>query len=259
MSLQAGGTMKYNRQKELESYLREKQSLSNEELLKKFNISIQTLRRDLKKLEDQNLIRKVYGGVVYTGEPDSIREVDPLQDRNTSYNDEKEYIGKLAAAAVEDNDVIFIDSGTTAYRMLHYMKDLKNVTVISHCLDVMLLLKDMPNLTGICVGGTLMPSTGTFLADTHFYPYNYNKAFVSTVGISITRNLTNTNLQEGQMKAHVISHSRRVYVVADHSKFDVIAYNHFADIADADAFITDSRPSDKYVRLFGSNQTELIY
>lgn len=251
--------MKYNRQKELEAYLREKKSVSNEELLEKFNISIQTLRRDLKKLEDQNLITKVYGGVVYNSEPDSVRDVDPLQDRDTSFYEEKEHIGALAAQLVEDNDVIFIDSGTTAYRMLHYMNDLKNVTVISHCLDVMILVRDMPNLTGICIGGTLMSSTGTFLADTRFYPYNYNKAFISTVGISLTRNLTNTNLEEGHMKAHVIRHSKYAYVMADHSKFDVIAYNHFADISDVKGFITDVCPSEKYLRLFAGNQTELIY
>ncbi|MBQ5552710.1 MAG: DeoR/GlpR transcriptional regulator, partial [Erysipelotrichaceae bacterium] len=124
--------MKYNRQKEMLAYIEDKRSVRNEELLEKFNVSIQTLRRDLKTFEDQGFIDKVYGGVIYNNHKESVSSVSPFEQRDQSNREEKEYIGKLAAALVEDNDVIFIDSGTTAYRMLHYMKDVKNVTVISH-------------------------------------------------------------------------------------------------------------------------------
>jgi len=251
--------MKYNRQKEMEKYLREKVSVSNEELLEKFNISIQTLRRDLKYFEDRNLITKVYGGVICNEETDSLKKVDSFNQRNTSNYEEKDYIGKLAAQEVQDNDVIFIDSGTTAYHMVKYLSDKKNVTVISHCLEVMQMIMDYPNLIGICAGGTLNHSTGTFLVDTKFYPYNYNKAFISTVGISTMRNFTNTHLEEGQMKSHVISHSHKVYIVADHTKFDVIAFNHFADFTDVDVVITDCKPAEKFLRIFESNQTKVLY
>ncbi|MBQ1323131.1 MAG: DeoR/GlpR transcriptional regulator, partial [Erysipelotrichaceae bacterium] len=122
--------MKYNRQKEMLAYIEDKRSVRNEELLEKFNVSIQTLRRDLKTFEDQGFIDKVYGGVIYNNHKESVSSVSPFEQRDQTNQEEKEYIGKLAAALVEDNDVIFIDSGTTAYRMLHYMKDVKNVTVI---------------------------------------------------------------------------------------------------------------------------------
>lgn len=251
--------MKYNRQKEMLSYIKENNTVKNEELLEKFNISIQTLRRDLKIFEDQGLINKVYGGVIYNERKDSVTSVSPLDLREMSHSQEKEYIGKLAAALVENGDVIFIDSGTTAYRMLHYMKDLKNVTVISHCIDVMMAIRQLPNLTGICVGGVIQHDSGTFVIDSTFYPYNYNKAFISTVGISTSKSLTNTNLYEGAMKQHVISQSAANYILADHSKFDVVAYNHFADFTSIKGIITDKRPSDKFVNYFENNQIEIIY
>lgn len=251
--------MKYNRQKEMLSYIEENKSVRNEELLSRFNISIQTLRRDLKIFEDQGLIEKVYGGVIYNDRRESVSSVSPLEKREQSNSEEKEYIGKLAAALVEDGDVIFIDSGTTAYRMLHYMKDLKNVTVISHCLDVMMEIRRMPNLTGICVGGVIQHDSGTFVVDSSFYPYNYNKAFISTVGISASKSLTNTNLYEGAMKQHVINQSAANYILADHSKFDVIAYNHFADFSLIKAIITDRKPSEKFVNFFESKQIKLMY
>ena len=81
--------MKYNRQKEMLSYIKENNTVKNEELLSKFNISIQTLRRDLKIFEDQGLINKVYGGVIYNERKDSVTSVSPLDQREMSHSEEK--------------------------------------------------------------------------------------------------------------------------------------------------------------------------
>ena len=251
--------MKYNRQKEMLSFIEENKSVRNEELMEKFNISIQTLRRDINKFEELGYVDKVYGGVIYNDKHESISKVDSLAKRDSSFSQEKEHIGKIAASLVENGDVIFIDSGTTAYRMLHYMKDTKNVTVITHCLEVLLQLKEMPNITGICVGGVLLHDSGTFSTDTTFYPYNYNKAFISAVGISITNSLTNTNLYEGATKAHVIKQANTTYVLVDHSKFDVVAYNHFADYSKIKGIITDRRPNDNFMRFFENRHIKVLY
>ena len=82
--------MKYNRQKEMLSYIEENKSVRNEELLSRFNISIQTLRRDLKIFEDQGLIEKVYGGVIYNDRRESVSSVSPLEKREKSNSEEKE-------------------------------------------------------------------------------------------------------------------------------------------------------------------------
>ena len=114
--------MKLNRQKEMLSYIREIKTAKNEDLMQKFNVSIQTLRRDLNYLEDQGLVSKVYGGVVFNEHRESISSVSSVSERQGSNNEGKEYVGRLAAGMVQDGDGIFIDSGTTAYRMLHYMQ-----------------------------------------------------------------------------------------------------------------------------------------
>ena len=139
------------------------------------------------------------------------------------------------------------------------MQNLKNVTVISHCLDVMQELRFMPNITGICAGGTMLHAAGSFIIDTSFYPYNYNKAFISTVGISLAKGLTNTVMQEGYMKSHVISQASKVILLADHTKFDVIAYNHFADLSHINVVVTDKCPADKYLSIFESDNTKIVY
>ena len=251
--------MKYNRQKEMLSYIENHKSVRNEELLDKFNISIQTLRRDITKLEELGYIDKVYGGVIYNDKQEAMSKVDSLAKRDSSFSQEKEHIGKIAASLVDNGDVIFIDSGTTAYRMLHYLKESKNVTVITHCLDVLNLLREMPNITGICLGGVLQHDSGTFALDSTFYPYNYNKAFISAVGVSINRSLTNTNLYEGAMKSQVINQANSVYVLVDHSKFDIVAYNHFADFSSINGIVTDKKPNDNFMRFFENRHIKVLY
>ena len=95
--------MKYDRLLEIENFIKEKKSLTIEELLETFDISIQTLRRDLKELEDKGSVKKVYGGVIYNDENGVIdiayREVNLLQA--------KKEVGELASSLINDNDVIF--------------------------------------------------------------------------------------------------------------------------------------------------------
>ena len=80
--------MKYNRLQEMEAYIRDKKTVRNEELLSKYNVSIQTLRRDLKIMEDQGLITKVYGGVIYNEDLiDPLKNVDSYELRVSSIND----------------------------------------------------------------------------------------------------------------------------------------------------------------------------
>lgn len=251
--------MKYNRLQVMEEYIKLHKSVTNDELLNEFNISIQTLRRDLKIFEDKGLINKVYGGVVYLEKVESKTTVSGIDERRHHLAQEKQKIGKLAANFVKDEDVIFVDSGTTAVCLIPYLKDTKNVVVISHCLDVMNALVDVPNVTGICAGGTLLRDSKTFIVDTTVYPYNYNKAFISTVGISLTHGLTNTNLQEGTVKNHVIKHAKEVFILADHSKFGIIAFNHFANYNDVDYIVTDSCPDDKYLRMLDNQHIKVIY
>ena len=251
--------MKYNRQQEMIDFIRERRTVRNEDILRRFNISIQTLRRDISRFEEQGLVTKVYGGVVYNQTQETLRAVDSYETRVASCVEEKEYIGRLAARTVSDGDVIFIDSGTTAYRMLHYMKDLKNVIVISHSIDVMQALRSIPNIAGICAGGSLLHAAGSLMIDTSYYPYNYKKAFISTVGIDISGGLTNTVMQEGYMKSRAISQAAEVLLVADHTKFGVTAYNHFADLANIDVLITDRAPEAKFAGVLESEKVKLIY
>lgn len=250
--------MKFNRLLELEKYLSTHHSATNEELCTHFSISLQTLRRDLKELEEQGLITKVYGGVVLNASSiHSQKSIPAISERLHLHQQEKEHIGQLAANLVENNDVIFIDSGTTACQMIPYLKD-KNVTIISHSLDVLLSARDYDNLEVIALGGKYNREVNTYQADTSQYNYNYSKAFIATVGISIQKGLTNTDVQEGKIKQNIILNSAQTYVVCDSSKFDEVAFHHFSDFDSIAGIISEKEPSETYMKFFKNQKIKVI-
>ena len=236
--------MKYNRLKEIEAYIKKNKSLTLEELTSKFDISIQTLRRDLKELEEKGNIEKVYGGVVYKEKPSvidiGIREIASL--------DKKIKIGKLASTLIKDKDVIFIDSGTTACQIVPYIN--KNVTIVTHSLLVIKELENRNDINVILIGGQYRSDIKSFVFDTSNMPYNFDLAFISTVGLDIKSGLTNNDFFEGTVKKQVIKHSKKTCVVLDDSKFDSVAFNKFADVKDIDILVTNSKVDKKYLNCF---------
>lgn len=251
--------MKYNRIQDMELYLQSVKSATNKELMEHFDISMQTLRRDLKELEDRKFLKKIYGGVVICEDQLQQNSILDINSRKITNIDSKIKIGRLAATLVEDGDIIFVDSGTTAFHLIPFLTSVKNVTIVSHSLLVMFAISELTNVTSICLGGIYNPTTWTFDADTSFNQYNYNKAFISTVGISINKGLTNTDYKEGVMKRHVIENSNQTFILADASKMGNVAFNHFADLFDIDAIITDTKPEEKFLKFFKKLEIKVIY
>ena len=238
--------MKYDRLLEIENFIKEKKSLTIEELLETFDISIQTLRRDLKELEDKGSVKKVYGGVIYNDENGVIdiayREVNLLQA--------KKEVGELASSLINDNDVVFIDSGTTACQIIPYIIDKKNLTIITHSLLALKELENRNDIKVILMGGEYRNDIKSFVFDVSKLNYNFNISFISTVGFDDKVGLTNNDYYEGQVKSEIIKHSKKICVVLDHTKFDKIMFNSFASLSDIDIVVSDEKVSKKYEDLF---------
>ena len=142
----------------MEKCIIEKQRCSIDELCGKFMVSKNTVRRDLDKIEKQGAVKKVSGGAaaVVPSEADSA-------DRRISRNTEaKEYIGMLAARLVEDNDTVFLDSGTTVIHMIPHIAARKNVILITHSVPVLNQAIGCQNVVVTAIGGQYNPITQEF-------------------------------------------------------------------------------------------------
>ena len=125
-------SMKANRLDLIEEYILEHGNVSLPELSAVFQVSINTIRRDIAELVQRGKVKKVYGGVTING-----KTAPPVSVRENTYSAEKEAIGRLAAPLVRDGDTIYLDSGTTTPFILRNLTSVQSLTIISHSLRVL--------------------------------------------------------------------------------------------------------------------------
>ena len=119
--------MKATRLNDIENLLEEQNTLSINHLCEIFNVSKNTIRRDIAELEKRGTIKKVYGGIMRN----QTNIPEPFAAREIKNKTKKKQLAKLAANLVDDNDIIYIDSGTTTMHMIPYLAEKKNLTILT--------------------------------------------------------------------------------------------------------------------------------
>lgn len=119
---------------ELQNYVKKKGSVTLKELSNTFNVSLNTIRRDVNQLEENGYVKKVYGGVTSL----QIQQLTPFNSRETKNSEYKVKIGEIAASYITDGDLIFIDSGTTTSQIFSHLNPNIQLTVLTNNLDVIL-------------------------------------------------------------------------------------------------------------------------
>ncbi|WP_339182521.1 DeoR/GlpR family DNA-binding transcription regulator [Oceanobacillus sp. FSL W7-1293] len=248
--------MKAQRVTAILEYVKEKESVSLDELVDRFGVSKNTIRRDIQELVDEEQLVKVYGGVSIS-KPLTV----PYQDRKVKQFHEKQKLAKLAAEFIEDGDIIFLDSGTTTVELLDFIK-YKNITIVTNNLDFTLDASAYPNLNIYSTGGVFERSTRSYVGTESaevIQKYNFNKAFMASTGLSLDKGITNSSPLETQVKAKVIQKSEQVFILVDHTKFDKYALTTYCNFDDIDYLITDQEPPKAYLTHSEQNQYDVIY
>lgn len=250
--------LKIERIKKIEQYLIEHESATLDKLCSIFDVSKNTIRRDISELESKGVIKKVYGGVTMNYTEETV----PFQQRQVTHTTEKSKIGVLASALIDDGDIIFIDSGSTTIHLIPYIKDRQNITIITNSLNVIVESSPYSNLNVISTGGILQRKTNSFagIATVNFLKsLNIDKAFMATTGLSIEKGVTNTSYLEAEIKKSIVKISNKIIVMADHTKIDQAAFMRYCNLDEIDYYVTDKVPSATYVDFFNRNNIELLY
>ncbi|MQS51743.1 DeoR/GlpR family DNA-binding transcription regulator [Companilactobacillus mishanensis] len=212
-----------------------------------------TLRRDLQDLENCHKLLRIYGGAQNII---SFHDEPALSQKVTANTDDKDKIGKAAAALVNDNEVIFLDAGTTVQTIIPYLSDLNNLLVVTNSVDSASILADYQIETFI-PGGKLKSSTKAIVGSTmtsSLENYHFDKAFIGTNGFSIQAGFTTPDPEEASTKEITIKNSNKAYVLADASKCGQVSFNRFAPLRDAE-LLTNELPSKSLELL--SRQTKV--
>ncbi|MBU8879267.1 DeoR/GlpR family DNA-binding transcription regulator [Bacillus sp. FJAT-29790] len=247
--------IKTKRIQQIEDYVFEHQTVSLDELVKVFDVSKNTIRRDIQELVELGEIKKVYGGVAVND-----TTLVSFSDRKSRNQKQKELIAKSAATYVEDGDVIFIDSGTTTLEMIEFIK-VKNLTIITNNLDFILNARPYENLNVISTGGVLERKTNSFVSfkkNDLLKSYNINKAFMASTGISSSYNVTNASPLESEIKQTAVERSSKVFLLVDHGKFGKYGLMTYCGLDEIDYLITDKIPSEDYQEYAKKNEIQLV-
>ena len=205
-----------------------------------FDVTSETVRRDLTALERQGLLRRVHGGAI----PVERLGFEPgLASRVTARADEKERIAKAALAELPAEGVILLDAGTTTARLAEILPTDRELTVVTNALPVATTLSVRPNVAVHLIGGRLRARTLATVDDwalRQLADIYVDVAFIGTNGISIERGLTTPDPAEAAVKRAMIAAARRTVVLADHTKVGVDHFARFGSLDQIDVFITDS-------------------
>ena len=174
--------MRISRIDQLEQYILEHKSVSIDTLCEVFQISKNTVRRDLDVLLTRGNIEKVYGGVIASESSMAIPELTSFNERNIKNREAKNRIAALAASYVREKDIIFIDTGTTTVNIIDHLSHLSNVTVITYSVQVINHAMSFPNINLISLPGKLKRDTASLVGTscTDFLKdFNIMRAFMA--------------------------------------------------------------------------------
>lgn len=252
--------MKHNRLREMEAYILDNDFVSLKELCRIFSVSISTARRDVALLIKTGAFEKVYGGVGSVKPPSGV--LRPFTEREFVRSAQKQYIGKLAARFVNDNDVIYIDSGTTTAAMTEHLQETRGVTVLTNNIRVLSMCIEYRNINTICFGGQLdigLAAFGSnFCSIDNLRSFNIHKAFMAATGVSIERGATNSTPGELVIKRNIVEISKTSYLLVDSLKFGHSALITYADLDTFQCVITDQLPTENYQTYFKDNGICLV-
>ena len=258
--------MRVKRIEAVEAYIKQEGSVSMQHLCERFQVSMNTIRRDIDTLVQNGLVKKVYGGVVALGKEEDAaalrtRELMDFQVRNLECQDEKEQIGRTAAAFVNHGDTIFLDSGSTTLKMIPYLADKKNITVITYSIPALAELAQYSHIRAIGLPGTVLGRTASLVGHSTceaLRQFNCSKAFLGCTGLSLTRQLTNATFEEFEVKQVAMEQSKVRILLADHEKFNHAALMTYGTIGDLEYLITDVEPELAYLEYFRQYQVTLV-
>ena len=171
---------------EMESMVIKKGVITLKQLSDIFDISLNTVRSDIDSIVQRGRIKKVYGGVRSVVSESGLLDYRIREDKSIHL---KQEICKKAAALIDDGDIIFIDSGTTTIHMIDYLKDKKNIKVVTNSIVVVSKLLGNNNLSVICIGGVVRNKTMSVASSESLLvlkQYNIQKAFMAATAAERT-------------------------------------------------------------------------
>ncbi|MBY3620236.1 DeoR/GlpR transcriptional regulator [Acinetobacter sp. CUI P1] len=220
----------------------ERGSIRVSELSTLCQVTEETIRRDLDRLEKAGRLLRSHGGAV------SLRDRQPetpYAEREIMNAAEKQRIAREAVMMIKPGDRILLDASTTAWYMASHLPDMP-LTVLTNSIRVAAELSGKERIDVISTGGQLSRRSMSFvghLAERSLELYHVDKMFFSCKGFHLERGASESNELQAMVKRKMISIAEQVILLCDSSKFGIQAFTHVATTSELDVVITDYSPA----------------
>lgn len=248
--------------KERQAYILEKvrqnTSVTIEELGQIFQVSLQSLRKDVNELCKKGLLRRVYGGVEIMLQKDNIS----YETRQILHFQEKKIIAKEVAKHIPNGSSLFFSIGTTPEMVVKELLTHKNLKIITNNINVALTCSKNNSFHIILHGGVVRNKFGDILGsdiEDFFSKYQADFGIFGAGAIDEDGALLDFTHEELKARQSIKKHSKKVFLVADFSKFQRKAFIKGGYLTEADAFFCDKKPPEKIYSILQKSKTELFY
>jgi len=232
-------------------------SISVEQLAEKLGVTLQTVRRDVQRLADTGQLNRFHGGV---RAPSSTTENIGHQQRISLNSEAKMRIARRVAATVPNDCSLILNIGTTTEAIARALLRHTGLRVITNNLNVASILSANPHCEVIVVGGVVRGRDQGIVGEAavdFIRQFKVDIALIGISGIEADGSLRDYDYREVKVSQTIISHSREVWLAADHSKFNRPAMVEVGAISQIDRLFTDAVPPAPFADLLAEAQVHL--
>lgn len=226
------------RQNEIVELARAEGRVVVEDLAQRFDVTLQTIRRDLGDLAEAGLVDRVHGGAV----PRMGMVNLGYEARRRLHADAKTAIGAACAAMIPDNSSLILNLGTTTEAVAQALIHHSNITVITNNMNVANILTANPGCEIMVAGGALRRSDGGLvgeLATQFIEQFKVDYAIIGTSALDLDGDMLDYDLAEVRVSRAILRQARQSFLVGDHSKLGRSAPARIASLSEIDCFFTD--------------------
>ncbi len=224
-----------------------------------YEVSEETIRRDLEKLENEGYAIKSYGGAVLN---ENANLDLPFTVRKNTNVVGKQKIAELISDMVHDGESIFLDASSTAVAIAKAIKHKNDITIITNSLEIAIQLLEASGCKVISTGGVVTESSFALVGhvtDRTISSYCVDKAIISCKGFDLEAGFTDSDERHANNKRSMLAGARVKIVAIDNSKFHQISFAKIGNLQDITMIVTDKKPEDKWLEKFAKYNVECIY
>ncbi|WP_432403450.1 DeoR/GlpR family DNA-binding transcription regulator [Wukongibacter sp. M2B1] len=237
-------------------YLDKHKRISVEQICSLCNVSRDTARRDLVKLEERGAILRTRGGALL---PTLTKEIESYKDRLQNYSQEKRAIGKLAASLIRNGDKIIMDTSTTVQACSEFLQ-VDDCTIITNSINQADILSNKPELRIHLLGGQLNQEQRFLYGQSvisMLSNYYVDKAFIGTCGLT-EQGVMVAFEEDGFIMKRMIEQAEQVILLIDSSKFGKKGFFKVADLSQIDIIITDKLPDESLMTAINNYEINIM-